>query len=173
MDIKTLLHNLREELSCSVCSDIFTDPKHLPCLHSFCLHCLKQWHRTNHGCDTIRCPKCQAVSRIPESGHLKDLPTSFYLNGLLDMLAIKECRKNQVKCGNCQKKSSETSYCFQCCIFYCQACATAHHVMRSNKDHRVLALKDFQDKDYEDVLKRPVFCPKQGHTEEELKSSLL
>jgi len=41
--------------------------------------------------------------------------------------------------------------------------------MRRNKDHRVLALKDFQDKDYEDVLKRPVFCPKQGHTEEQLK----
>ena len=41
--------------------------------------------------------------------------------------------------------------------------------MRSNKDHRVMALKDFQDKDYEDVLKRPVFCAKQGHTEEELK----
>ena len=41
--------------------------------------------------------------------------------------------------------------------------------MRSNKDHRVLALKDFQDKDYEDVLKRPAFCNKQGHTKEELK----
>ena len=41
--------------------------------------------------------------------------------------------------------------------------------MRSNKDHRVLALKDFQDKDYEDVLKRPSFCPKQGHEKEELK----
>ena len=169
MDIKTLLHNLREEVSCSVCSDIFTDPKQLPCLHSFCLHCLKQWHRTSHSCDTIRCPKCQAVSKVPESGDLKDLPTSFYLNGLIDVLAIKECRKTQVKCGNCHKKSSEASYCFQCCIFYCQACATAHNIMRSNKDHRVLALKDFQDKDYEDVLKRPVFCPKQGHTEEELK----
>ena len=169
MDIKTQLHNLREEVSCSVCSDIFTDPKHLPCLHSFCLHCLKQWHRTSHGCDTIRCPKCQAVSKVPESSDLKDLPTSFYLNGLIDVLAIKECRKTQVKCGNCQKKSSETSYCFQCCIFYCQVCATAHNIMRSNKDHRVLALKDFQDKDYEHVLKRPVFCPKQGHTEEELK----
>ena len=171
MDIKTLFHNLREEVSCSVCSDIFTDPKHLPCLHSFCLYCLKQWYRTSHGRDTIRCPKCQAVSRIPESGDLKDLPTSFYLNGLIDVLAIKECRNSQVKCGNCEKKSSETSYCFQCCIFYCQACATAHNIMRSNKDHRVMALKDFQerDKDYENVLKRPVFCPKQGHTEEELK----
>ena len=169
MDIKRLLYNLREEVSCSVCSDIFTDPKHLPCLHSFCLHCLKQWHRTSHGRDTIRCPKCQAVSRIPESGDLKDLPSSFYLNGLIDVLAIKECKTSQVRCGNCDKKSSETSYCFQCCVFWCEECIIGHNIMRSNKDHRVLALKDFQDKDYEDVLKRPVFCPKQGHTKEELK----
>ena len=41
--------------------------------------------------------------------------------------------------------------------------------MRSNKDHRVLALKEFQDKDYEDVLMRPVFCAKQRHEKEELK----
>jgi len=41
--------------------------------------------------------------------------------------------------------------------------------MRSSKDHRVLALKDFQEKDYEDVLKRPVFCAKQRHEKEELK----
>ena len=169
MDIKTLLHNLREEVSCSVCSDIFNDPKHLPCLHSFCLHCLKQWHIKSRGGDTIKCPNCQAVGRVPESGDLKDLPTSFYLNGLIDVLAIKECRSSQVRCGNCEKKSSETSYCFHCCIFHCQECVTAHNIMRSNKDHRVLALKDFQDKDYEDVLKRPVFCAKQRHEKEELK----
>ena len=41
--------------------------------------------------------------------------------------------------------------------------------MRSNKDHRVLAIKDFQDKDYEDVLKRRALCHKQGHRKEELK----
>ena len=169
MDIKTLLHNLREEVSCSVCSDIFTDPKHLPCLHSFCLHCLKQWHRTSHGYDTIRCPKCQAVSRIPESGDLKDLPTSFYLNGLIDVLAIKECRGSPVKCGNCDNRSSEASYCFHCCLFYCQECVTSHNIMKDNKHHRVVALKNFHEKDYEDVLKRPVFCAKQRHEKEELK----
>jgi len=85
------------------------------------------------------------------------------------VLAIKECRKIPVRCGNCDKKSSETFYCFQCCIFYCQECITGHNIIRGNKDHRVLALKDFQDKDYEDVLKRPVFCRKQEHTKEELK----
>ena len=41
--------------------------------------------------------------------------------------------------------------------------------MRDKKEHRVLAVKEFQDKDYEDVLKRPVFCSRQGHQKEELK----
>ena len=169
MDIKTLLHNLREEVSCPVCTNIYTDPKHLPCLHTFCLQCLKQWHRTSRGRDTIRCPKCQAVSRVPESGDLKDLPTSFYLNGLIDVLAIKECKSSQVRCGNCDKKSSESSYCFQCCVFWCDECVIGHNIFRSNKDHRVLALKDFQDKDYEDVMKRPAFCPKEDHNKKELE----
>ena len=169
MDIKTLLHNLREEVSCPVCTNVYTDPKHLPCLHTFCLHCLKHWHRTSHGRDTIRCPKCQAISRVPESGDLKDLPTSFYLNGLIDVLAIKECKTSQVRCGNCDKKSAESSYCFHCCVFWCDECIIGHNIIRSNKDHRVLALKDFQDKDYEDVMKRPAFCPKEDHNKEELK----
>ena len=169
MDLTTLFYNLREEVSCSVCSDIFTDPKHLSCLHSFCLKCLQQWYETCGGGEAIKCPKCQTFSRVPPNGELKDLPTSFYLNGLIDVLAIKECKKTQVKCGNCDKKRSEVSYCFQCCIFYCDQCVAAHNILRRNREHRVLAIKEFQDKDLEDVLKRPVFCSRQDHQEAELK----
>ena len=169
MDLTTLFHNLREEVSCSVCSDLFTDPKHLSCLHSFCLKCLNRWYETCGGGEAIKCPKCQTLSRIPASGDLKDLPTSFYLNGLIDVLAIKECKKTQVTCGNCEKKCSEASYCFQCCIFYCEHCLICHNTMRDKKGHRVLAVKEFQSKDYEDVLKRPVFCSRPGHQKEELK----
>ena len=39
--------------------------------------------------------------------------------------------------------------------------------MRDKMEHRVLAVKEFQDKDYKDVLKRPVFCSKEGHEKEE------
>ena len=169
MDLTTLFYNLREEVSCSVCSDLFTDPKHLSCLHSFCLKCLKGWYETCGGGEAIRCPKCQTLSQVPASVDLKDLPTSFYLNGLIDVLAIKECKNTQVTCGNCDKKSSEASYCFQCCIFYCEECLLGHNIMRDKKQHRVLAVKEFQDRDYEDVLKRPVFCSRQGHQKEELK----
>ena len=45
----------------------------------------------------------------------------------------------------------------------------AHAILRRNREHRVLAIKDFRDKDYEDVLKRPVFCARQNHQKEELK----
>ena len=41
--------------------------------------------------------------------------------------------------------------------------------MRTNKDHRVLAVKEFQDKDYEDVLKRPAFCSEPRHEKEEVR----
>ena len=169
MDLKTLFHNLREEVSCSVCSDLFTDPKQLSCLHSFCLKCVNQWYETCGAGDAIKCPKCQTLSRIPASGDLKDLPTSFYLNGFIDVLAIKECKNTQLTCGNCDKKSSEASYCFQCCIFYCEECLMFHSKMRDKTGHRALEVKEFQDKDFEDVLKRPVFCSRQGHQKEELK----
>ena len=121
---------------------------------------MKDWYESCGGGNDIRRPKCQTLCRVPASGDLKDLPTSFYLNGMMDVLNIKECYNTKVICGNCDKKSSEASYCFECYMFYCEECVAAHNIMhRRDKSHRVLAVKEFQDKDYEDVLKRPVFCP--------------
>ena len=41
--------------------------------------------------------------------------------------------------------------------------------MRDKTGHRALAVREFQDKDFQDVLKRPVFCSRQGHQKEQLK----
>ena len=169
MDIKTLLNNLHEEVSCSVCMTPFTDPKQLPCLHSFCLHCLNGILRTSGRRDIINCPECRKESRVPSSGDPKDLPTNFRINSLLDVLAIKECNTTGVKCGNCDKRSSHSFYCFQCCAFWCDDCITGHNIIRANREHRVMAIKDFQDQDIEEVLKRPAFCGKPGHEKKELE----
>ena len=169
MDIKTLLDNLHEEVSCSVCMTTFTDPKILPCLHSFCLHCLNGILRTSGRHDIFPCPECRKEVQVPSSGKLKDLPTNFRMNSLLDVLAIKECHTAGVKCGNCDKSSRHSSYCFQCCAFWCDECIIAHNLIKANKEHRVLALKDFEDQDIEDVLKRPAFCQQKHHEKEELK----
>ena len=169
MDIKTLLDNLHEEVSCPVCMTTFTEPKTLPCLHSFCLHCLNGILRTSGRHDIISCPECRREVQVPRSGNLKDLPTNFRINSLLDVLAIKECETTGVKCGNCDKRSVQSFYCFHCCTFWCDECITGHNIIRANKQHRVLALKDFEDQDIEDVLKRPAFCQQKHHEKEELK----
>ena len=169
MDIKTLLDNLHEEVSCSVCMTTFTDPKILPCLHTFCLHCLNGILRTSGRHDIFPCPECRKEVQVPSSGKLKDLPTNFRMNSLLDVLAIKECHTAGVKCANCDKSSKHSSYCFQCCAFWCDECIIAHNLIKANKEHRVLALKDFEDQDIEDVLKRPAFCQQKHHEKEELK----
>ena len=58
---------------------------------------------------------------------------------------------------------------FQCVAFWCDECIIAHNLIKANREHRVLALKDFEDQDIEDVLKRPAFCQQKHHEKEELK----
>ena len=125
--------------------------------------------RTSGRHNIIPCPECRREVQVPGSGNLKDLPTNFRINSLLDVLAIKECNTAGVKCGNCDKNTVQSFYCFQCCAFWCDECITAHNLIRANKEHRVLALKDFEDQDIEDVLKRPAFCQQKHHKKEELK----
>ena len=169
MDIQTLLNNLHEEVSCSVCMCKYTDPKQLPCLHSFCLHCLNGIQRTSGRRDKIACPECRQEFNVPDNGNLAALPTNFRINSLLDVLAIKECNTTGVKCGNCDNRSKESHYCFQCCAFWCGECITFHNGMKANKDHYALALEDFQDHDFENILKRPTFCAIPGHEKKEIE----
>ena len=169
MDLQTLLHNLNEEVSCSVCMSTFTDPKILPCFHTFCLHCLNELQRTSGKHGEITCPECRRKFQVPGSGYPKDLPANFRMNSLLDVMAIQKCNVSGVKCGNCEKTSAESFYCFQCCAFWCEDCSAAHNLIKANKTHRVLAIRDFQDKDIENVLKRAVYCQKKHHEKEELK----
>ena len=169
MDMKTLLHNIHEEVSCPVCMSKFTDPKQLPCLHSFCLHCLEGIQRTSARQNEISCPVCRKIFTVPGGRNISVLPTNVRLNSLLDVLAIKESTTTRVKCGNCDIRSEQCYYCFQCCLFWCDNCISLHNGLRANKEHHALALKDFGDEDFESILKGPVFCQQNHHEQEELK----
>ena len=169
MDIQTLLNNLHEQVSCSVCMCKYTDPKQLPCLHSFCRHCLNGIQRTSGRRDKIACPECRQEFNVPDNGNLAALPTNFRINSLLDVLAIKECSTTGVKCGNCDERTKQSHYCFQCSSFWCEECIGLHNKIKANKGHYALELEEFQDQDFENILKRPSFCGIQGHEKEKIK----
>ena len=102
-------------------------------------------------------------SRCSREWHHGNSARLFLLEKSTRYLEIKECNKSKVTCGNCDQKSEDASYCFNWGKFWCKDCVNAHNILRENKEHRVLALKEFQDEDFEDVLKRPAFCSKELH----------
>lgn len=56
---------LRDMLMCSVCQDIFRDPRQLCCGHSICMECLVSLRQ--HSSDAPRCPDCRDdFGLIPE-----------------------------------------------------------------------------------------------------------
>ncbi|KAK2861640.1 hypothetical protein Q5P01_001173 [Channa striata] len=68
------------DLTCSVCQDIFKDPVLLTCSHSFCKNCVQTWWRRKQ---TNECPVCKTVSQKndpPRNLALKNLCEAFLLD---------------------------------------------------------------------------------------------
>lgn len=66
-----LKEKLQEEfLSCKICLEPFSRPKALPCLHTFCEHCLTDYVRRNPGdkAGWFPCPMCRKDTPIPPGG---------------------------------------------------------------------------------------------------------
>ncbi|CAF1307592.1 unnamed protein product [Rotaria sp. Silwood1] len=45
---------LENVIKCAICLDYYGDPRLLPCSHTFCLKCIKQTAKNNHG--SFPCP---------------------------------------------------------------------------------------------------------------------
>ncbi|KAM4631811.1 E3 ubiquitin/ISG15 ligase TRIM25-like [Discoglossus pictus] len=52
--------DLREELNCSICLSIYTDPVMLSCGHNFCQGCIGDVLDTQEGSEVYTCPECRA-----------------------------------------------------------------------------------------------------------------
>uniref|UniRef100_A0A8C5QBX9 Uncharacterized protein n=1 Tax=Leptobrachium leishanense TaxID=445787 RepID=A0A8C5QBX9_9ANUR len=55
--------DLRDELTCSICLNIYTDPVTLPCGHSFCRTCIGDVLDTQERSGAYKCPECRAESQ--------------------------------------------------------------------------------------------------------------
>ena len=59
----TIRNELEKLLECSVCMDTFTDPLCLPCMHTFCAKCIKEYVQKSQteGNETseFNCPTCR------------------------------------------------------------------------------------------------------------------
>ena len=171
MDVQQLFRNLQKEAECPLCLETVNNPKTLPCLHSFCLECLDKHagFARRQLQATIKCPVCQTSFQIPEGDSFKNLPTSYHLNRLVDVLALKDSGAQAQKCGSCDENNSASSYCFVCQSFLCRPCFEAHQRLKATRCHRDVVIEKLQAQDVEDLINRPVMCLQQYHENQPLE----
>ncbi|XP_071795502.1 E3 ubiquitin-protein ligase TRIM33-like [Asterias amurensis] len=141
------LEQIRKDyLECSICQEEYTEPKLLDCLHSFCKHCLLEYHTTNYkDAKMLICPLCRKETQLPETG-VEDFKSNFILTGLAGQLEqVSSLEHSKLVCNLCEEKNKATHFCYDCPMFICANCYKMHKKIPSLLSHTVATLKDVRD----------------------------
>ena len=137
------LLKLEEQLTCPVCLDHYTNPKTLPCLHSFCQDCLEglpldKKNETYY----LSCPTCRHCTELPEEG-AGAFPVAFTLNNLKEIYGLmkKVADPQQVTCDNCTTANA-TGYCKDCNKFFCTECDGVHKKWGPTSNHQLTSFDE-------------------------------
>ena len=76
-------------IECSICQELYTNPKILPCLHTFCFGCLEQYASDKYPGSSEKCPLCRHKFIIPQGG-IANLKGNFYVNNLVEIIKLNE-----------------------------------------------------------------------------------
>ena len=137
---KDALKKLDAQLECSICLDIFKQPKLLPCFHVFCKSpCLEKLvAKDGH---SLTCPTCRHIVPLSKRG-MDGLQSDFHIDRLFDIrdAFIKAAEPTETQCGNCEDDKA-TGYCGD---FLCDDCQAAHRKTKFTKNHQLLTLKELE-----------------------------
>ena len=122
---------------CSVCLELFTEPKVLPCCHTFCLQCLKKTASSEKTQGTVSCPQCRQSHPIPEGG-LTEFLTDFISIDKVEAVGLKSADNTIRVCGECEQEGPVTSFCTECQDFLCAECDQLHKKVKAYRSHKVV-----------------------------------
>ena len=156
-----LRRKLEEQLTCPVCLDHYTNPKTLPCLHSFCQHCLEglpldKKNETYY----LSCPTCRHCTELPEEG-AGAFPVAFTLNNLKEMYSL---TKKTADLSNPQEATCSDHgkplelFCETCNTVICVTCQ-----FRNHKHHKYDLISDSYAKHCQKL--RECLSPVEGKKE--------
>ena len=138
------LKEFEQQLTCPVCLDIYTNPKILPCHHSFCQHCLEGLPVNSQGNKYyIKCPTCRTSTELPEPTGPAAFPLAFHINNLKEVYSLLK----QEKAMNCSKHDDPLRiFCETCEEVICGYCAIGDH-----RNHNCTPIKDSYEKHHKEL----------------------
>uniref|UniRef100_A0A3B4DR18 E3 ubiquitin-protein ligase TRIM39-like n=1 Tax=Pygocentrus nattereri TaxID=42514 RepID=A0A3B4DR18_PYGNA len=151
-----------DQLQCSICLDVFTDPVTTPCGHNFCRVCLKECWDSSSRC---KCPLCmEEFFRRPElrvNTFISGLATQFKKSVQVKSSRAPEKRPSKVKkvlCDYCSEGAVKS--CLDCGVSYCETHLMPHKTAVKLKKHKMMDpvenLEDYSCQKHERPLE--LFC---------------
>ncbi|KAK6184010.1 hypothetical protein SNE40_006557 [Patella caerulea] len=150
-----------QEDSCSICLDIFTEPKTVDCGHTFCRNCLENYYVKKHSeSKTFPCPICQHDVEVPEGGiqmfpstnskkrkieqesaasvsGIQSVPsTSSSTEGETIVDGVTAKTDKIFSCDACKSSDNDIYKCIECYKYMCFSCKNTRHDA-FNADHHV------------------------------------
>eukprot|EP00062_Callorhinchus_milii_P000363 gi/632934294/ref/XP_007906601.1/ PREDICTED: E3 ubiquitin/ISG15 ligase TRIM25-like [Callorhinchus milii] len=122
--------DLEDDLTCSICLEIYTNPVILNCKHSFCRSCIEDLCQEQDS-STSSCPLCQATFRLGA-----DLEMNFQLANIVQKYANLDLSRNFVPCTYCTKKPfPAVKTCLKCEVSMCSIHIRLHRENPMLKSH--------------------------------------
>ena len=143
---------VKEEVTCAICQDLLNEPKILPCLHSFCTGCLKEWSGRLANLDPskrhLECPLCRAKVLLSTSRAVEELPSHFSAIRLVEIVRLQEQAGSKkvtpISCQNCDDEEKAVASCSECTMFLCEFCEKYHKKSKATKDHKICSLDEMR-----------------------------
>ncbi|XP_077988252.1 tripartite motif-containing protein 2-like [Glandiceps talaboti] len=154
-------------LLCSICSERYKNAKILPCIHTFCQHCLSKWVKT---AGILECPVCRRSHRLPDGG-VASLQSNFFVNNLVEEFEHQDTDTTKSKsCDGClTEDSNRFMWCIECSMKLCDTCARTHGRVPLTRAHRLIPLDEYHSVKSKDptMVQSGVYC--ENHPENQVK----
>uniref|UniRef100_H3A2N6 Uncharacterized protein n=1 Tax=Latimeria chalumnae TaxID=7897 RepID=H3A2N6_LATCH len=139
MDLKCSAGSMEDEMTCSVCQELFKDPVTLRCGHNFCQECVCEYWK---GKTSQSCPICRDDSAT------SDLKTNHTLRNIVDIYK-KEGKKvkGESKPVCSQHKKELELYCVEDQEAICVMCV----ILKKHKNHEFLSIEEALQKFKEEL----------------------
>lgn len=149
---RQLNDGLRDITECCICTDVYTDPRILPCIHSFCKKCLETAGKKSNKKpgDGMPCPICRKEFVIPSEG-FNGIQKNFFMVNLIEMTkSFSPSSPANTLCDACLEDNdpaaatdvpSAEMFCQDCCLKLCESCCRHHRRSRLTKGHSLVAVE--------------------------------
>ena len=139
--------SVRDLLECCICAEEYSDPRMLPCIHTFCLGCLEKVGHDKEPGESMMCPMCRAEFKIPDTG-FEGIQKNFFMKKLMDLYGLSKGGSRETLCDACQEDDSmgevpaAVMICIECNQKLCDLCCQCHKKSKASKQHQLVDLKN-------------------------------